>query len=122
MEKEQNKVSKKKATSSSAEQVKKTAQEVVKKTKSSDKTADVKDTLSSSSLKIASPANRRNAKSSSTIHIKQVASHYGRISRQVASLKGLGLSRINQVVEREDTPEIRGMINRVKHLVEIIKV
>ena len=35
------------------------------------------------------------------------------------TVRGLGLKRINQVVERADTPEVRGMINRVSYLVRI---
>lgn len=34
---------------------------------------------------------------------------------------GLGLRRLNQVVEREDTPSIRGMVNKVPHLVRIVE-
>lgn len=55
------------------------------------------------------------------IKIKQIASGYGRVHKQTASLKGLGLTKISQIVEREDTPAVRGMVNRVKHLVEIVK-
>ena len=36
-------------------------------------------------------------------------------------VKGLGFTRLNQVVEREDTPSIRGMVNTVPHLVRIVK-
>ncbi len=36
-------------------------------------------------------------------------------------IKGLGFTRLNQVIEREDTPSIRGMIAKVPHLVEIVK-
>jgi large subunit ribosomal protein L30 len=36
-------------------------------------------------------------------------------------VKGLGFTRLNQVVEREDTPSIRGMVAKVPHLVEIVK-
>ena len=35
-------------------------------------------------------------------------------------VRGLGFTRLNQVVEREDTPSIRGMVNKVPHLVEIV--
>jgi len=35
-------------------------------------------------------------------------------------IKGLGFTRLNQVVEREDTPSIRGMVNTVPHLVRIL--
>ena len=36
-------------------------------------------------------------------------------------IKGLGFTRLNQVVEREDTPSIRGMVNVVPHLVRIVE-
>ena len=36
-------------------------------------------------------------------------------------IKGLGFTRLNQVVEREDTPSIRGMIAKVPHLVQVVK-
>ena len=37
-------------------------------------------------------------------------------------IKGLGFTRLNQVIEREDTPSIRGMVAKVPHLVEIVEV
>jgi large subunit ribosomal protein L30 len=36
-------------------------------------------------------------------------------------IKGLGFTRLNQVVEREDTPSVRGMVNTVPHLVRILE-
>jgi large subunit ribosomal protein L30 len=36
-------------------------------------------------------------------------------------IKGLGFTRLNQVVEREDTPSIRGMIAKVPHLVQVVE-
>ena len=36
-------------------------------------------------------------------------------------VKGLGFTRLNQIIEREDTPSIRGMVAKVPHLVEIVK-
>ena len=36
-------------------------------------------------------------------------------------VKGLGFTRLNQIVEREDTPSIRGMVNKVPHLVRILE-
>jgi large subunit ribosomal protein L30 len=35
-------------------------------------------------------------------------------------IKGLGFTRLNQIIEREDTPSIRGMVNAVPHLVHIV--
>jgi len=36
-------------------------------------------------------------------------------------IKGLGFTRLNQVIEREDSPSIRGMVAKVPHLVEIVE-
>ncbi|MFP5231760.1 MAG: 50S ribosomal protein L30 [Acidobacteriota bacterium] len=36
-------------------------------------------------------------------------------------VKGLGFTRLNQIIEREDTPSIRGMVNKVPHLVRILE-
>lgn len=37
------------------------------------------------------------------------------------AVRGLGLRKLNQVVEREDTPAIRGMVNKVRHLVVVVE-
>lgn len=55
-----------------------------------------------------------------TIKVKQVASPIGRPAKQKAVLIGLGLNKMNKVVEPEDTPSIRGMINKIPHLVKIV--
>lgn len=55
-----------------------------------------------------------------TVKVKQIASGAGRLKKQIATLKGLGLNKINREVELEDTVSIRGMINKVKHLVKVI--
>ena len=54
-----------------------------------------------------------------TVTVKQTRSLIGITKKQVASIKGLGLRRINHEVTLEDTPEIRGMIRVVRHMVEI---
>lgn len=54
-----------------------------------------------------------------TIQIRQIKSGIGYAKDQKATLKGLGFRRLNQVVELEDTPSVRGMINKVRHLVQI---
>ena len=51
------------------------------------------------------------------IKVKQVRSSIKRPQNQKRVLESLGLRRIGQVVEHEDTPNILGMINKVKHLV-----
>ena len=54
------------------------------------------------------------------IRIKQIGSLIGCTDKQRASVRGLGLRRMHQVVERLDTPEIRGMVKAVPHLVTIV--
>lgn len=56
-----------------------------------------------------------------TIKIKMIASVIGCIEKQRATVRGLGLRRINHVVERADTPEIRGMIKKIPHLVAVVE-
>ena len=53
-----------------------------------------------------------------TIKIKQIKSKIG--LDQKRTLTALGLHKISQVVEKEDSPVIRGMIRKVHHLVEVI--
>lgn len=54
-----------------------------------------------------------------TIKIKQVKSRINRPAVQKRTLDALGLKKLNQVVVKEDTPAILGMINKVRHLVEV---
>lgn len=54
------------------------------------------------------------------ITIKQVKSRNNRPIDQKRTLEALGLGRIGSVSEHEDTPSLRGMINKVSHLIEII--
>lgn len=53
------------------------------------------------------------------IRIRWVRSAIGYDRRQRATLRGLGLKRLQQAVELEDTPAIRGMIRKVRHLVVV---
>ena len=55
------------------------------------------------------------------IKIVQVKSKIGRPNDQKKTLKALGLKKINGVVEHNSTPQILGMINKVKHLIKILK-
>ena len=57
----------------------------------------------------------------STIKIKQVKSRIGAPKNQKRTLGSLGLRKLNHVVEHEATPSILGMVEKVKHLVVIIK-
>jgi len=56
-----------------------------------------------------------------TVKIKQVKSQIGYNRKQRATLRGLGLRRMQQVVEVEDTAAVRGMIGKVSHLVEVLE-
>jgi large subunit ribosomal protein L30 len=55
----------------------------------------------------------------SRIRVKQVRSGIGYDRRQRTALRGLGLRRLNHVVEVEDTPAVRGLIRTVIHLVSV---
>ncbi|AGB27638.1 MULTISPECIES: 50S ribosomal protein L30 [Prevotellaceae] len=56
-----------------------------------------------------------------TIKVKQIKSRIGAPVDQKRTLLSLGLRKISQVVEVEDTPSIQGMIRKVHHLVEVVK-
>jgi len=54
------------------------------------------------------------------IKIKQVRSAIKRPADQKATIIALGFRRLNQVVEKEATPQIMGMVNKVKHLIQVV--
>ena len=56
-----------------------------------------------------------------TVKVKWVVSFIGSTDDIRQAVRGLGLRRMHQVVEREDTPSIRGMIHKVRHLVEVVE-
>lgn len=56
-----------------------------------------------------------------TIVVRQIGSPIRRPSEQRATLIGLGLNRMHKTRELEDTPSIRGMVEKIPHLVEIIE-
>lgn len=53
------------------------------------------------------------------ITVTQIRSTIGVLERHKATMKGLGLRRIGHTVELEDTPAVRGMINKVHYLVRV---
>jgi large subunit ribosomal protein L30 len=53
------------------------------------------------------------------VRVTQVRSQIGFDRRQRATLRGLGILRIHQTVELEDTPQVRGMIRKVVHLLKV---
>ena len=58
---------------------------------------------------------------SSKIYVKQIRSPIRRPQVQRKILKGLGLNKMNKISELNDTPSIRGMINKIPHLVQILE-
>lgn len=56
-----------------------------------------------------------------TIKIKQVRSAIKRPAVQKATIQALGFRRLNQVIEKEATPQILGMIKKVAHMVEVVE-
>jgi len=61
------------------------------------------------------------AAAAATVKIKQIGSLIGCTDKQRACVRGLGLRRMHQVVERQDTPMVRGLIHKVPHLVAVIE-
>ena len=55
----------------------------------------------------------------STLRVTQLKSRNGSDKRQLDTLRSLGLRRINHSVDVQDTPQIRGMLHKVRHLVEV---
>ena len=54
-----------------------------------------------------------------TVRVTQTKSAIGRLDDQRQTLIGLGLNKIGRTRELEDTPSVRGMINKVKHLISV---
>lgn len=63
---------------------------------------------------------KKSAKGAGTLKIRMIGSVIGCPEKQRATVRGLGLRKLNQVVERPDTPEIRGMVRKIPHLVAIV--
>ena len=56
-----------------------------------------------------------------TIVVKQVGSPIRRPAKQRQTLIGLGLNKMHRTRELEDTPSIRGMVNKISHMVQIVE-
>ena len=65
------------------------------------------------------PAKKVATKKVSTLSVTLIKSFYGRLPVHRATVNGLGLKRINHTVELQDTPEVRGMINKVSYLLKV---
>jgi large subunit ribosomal protein L30 len=59
--------------------------------------------------------------SGKTVTVKQVRSANRKPAIQTATLKGLGLGKLHRVRTLEDTPSVRGMINSIAHLVQVVE-
>jgi large subunit ribosomal protein L30 len=66
-------------------------------------------------------ASQTKAEDKKTVTIVQTGSPIGRPADQEATLKGLGLNKLHRQRTLEDTPSVRGMINKVKHLVRVLE-
>ncbi len=62
----------------------------------------------------------KGARTAGTVKIKMIGSVIGCPEKQRETVRGLGLRRLNQVVERVDTPAVRGMVKKIPHLVAIV--
>ncbi|HIC40180.1 MAG TPA: 50S ribosomal protein L30 [Piscirickettsiaceae bacterium] len=65
------------------------------------------------------PAAKKVAAKKNTVSVTLIKSFYGRLPSHRATVTGLGLKRINHTVELIDTPEVRGMINKVSYLLKV---
>jgi large subunit ribosomal protein L30 len=61
------------------------------------------------------------AKAKATVKVKMIGSLIGCTQKQRATVRGLGLRRLHQVAELEDTPAVRGMVAKVPHLVAVVE-
>jgi large subunit ribosomal protein L30 len=100
--------------------VKKTAE----KKQPADKTADVAAVKKDANKKPEpskkpAPKKAKKAPTGKTVTVTQIGSPIGRQSYQRATLIGLGLNKMHRTRTLEDTPSVRGMINKVKHLVKV---
>ena len=66
-------------------------------------------------------ATKKDTAAGKTVKVTLVKSTFGQIHRHRATVRGLGLRRMHHVVEVEDTPAVRGMIFRVRHIVVVLE-
>ena len=66
-------------------------------------------------------ASKSGAEVKGRVRIRMIGSVIGCPEKQRATVRGLGLRRLHQVVEREDTAAVRGMVKKIPHLVEFVK-
>jgi len=69
-----------------------------------------------------SPSQKQNSEGGAkTIRVRQIRSGIGCPIEMRETLKALGLGKMNRIAERVDTKEVRGMIAKIPHLVEVVK-
>ena len=64
---------------------------------------------------------KKKSHSAKTIHVRQIRSGIGCPRAMRETLKALGLGKMHRVAERADTKEVRGMIAKIPHLVEVVE-
>ena len=107
----------KKASTKKVATKKVSAKEVALKKASAKKVATKKVSAKEVAVKKA-PAKKVTTKKA-TLSVTLIKSFYGRLPAHRATVNGLGLKRINHTVELQDTPEVRGMINKVSYLLKV---
>ena len=93
------------------------AEEKIEKKVAPQKTVSKKSSTKAAAVKKA-PA-KKVATKKATLSVTLIKSFYGRLPTHRATVNGLGLKRINHTVELQDTPEVRGMINKVSYLLKV---
>ena len=84
------------------------------------KAAPKKETAKAEAKKAPAKKPAKKAPSGKTVTVTQIGSPIGRKAYQRATLIGLGLNKMHRTRTLEDTPSVRGMINKVSHLVKIV--
>ena len=93
------------------------AEEKIEKKAAPKKAVSKKSSTKKVALKKA-PA-KKVATKKATLSVTLIKSFYGRLPAHRATVNGLGLKRISHTVELQDTPEVRGMINKVSYLLKV---
>ena len=104
-----------KKTAAKKTAARKTAKKTAAKTEAKKEAAPAK----AESKKSAAKKPAKKAPSGKTVTVTQIGSPIGRQKYQRATLVGLGLNKMHKTRTLEDTPAVRGMIEKVKHLVRV---
>ena len=75
--------------------------------------------VSTKKAEVKKALTKKVATKNATLSVTLIKSFYGRLPAHRATVNGLGLKRINHTVELQDTPEVRGMINKVSYLLKV---